>query len=66
MIGNLFYGFRGNILFPDQATIFSIGLQNDSNSKNYIFREFFGMIENNKKLESKYQSRTYYLIFKNK
>lgn len=66
MIGNLFYGFRGNILFPDQATIFSIGLQNDSNSKNIIFREFFGIIENNKKLESKYQSRTYYLIFKNK
>ena len=65
MNGNLFYGFRGSILFPDQATIFNIGLQNDSNSKNAIFRDFFKMIENNKKLESQYQSRIYYLIFKN-
>ena len=66
MIGNLFYGFRGNILFPNQSTIFNIGLPNDSNSKNKIFREYFQMIEKNKKLESQYQSRIYYLIFKNK
>ncbi len=65
MNGNLFYGFRGSILFPDQATIFNIGLQNDSNSKNTIFRDFFKIIENKKKLESQYQSRIYYLIFKN-
>lgn len=66
MNGNLFYGFRGNILFPDQPTIFSIGLLNDSNSKNEIFREYFQMVEEKKKLESQYQSRIYYLIFKNK
>ena len=66
MNNNLFYGFRGNILFPDQTTIFSIGLQNDSNSKNKIFREYFQMIEEKKKLESQYQSRIYYLIFRNK
>ena len=63
---NLFYGFRGNILFPNQPTIFSIGLQNDSNSKNKIFREYFQMVEEKKKLESQYQSRIYYLIFKRK
>ena len=66
MNGNLFYGFRGNILFPSQSTIFNIGLQNNSISKNKIFREYFIMIEEKKKLESQYQNRLYYLIFKNK
>lgn len=66
MNGNLFYGFRGNILFPSQSTIFNIGLQNNSTSKNKIFREYFIMIEEKKKLESQYQNRLYYLIFKNK
>lgn len=63
---NLFYGFRGNILFPDQITIFNSGLSNNSESKNTIFREFFKVIEKSKKFESQYQNRIYYLIFKNK
>ena len=66
MNGNLFYDFRGNILFPSQSTIFNIGLQKNSISKNKIFREYFIMIEEKKKLESQYQNRLYYLIFKNK
>lgn len=63
---NLFYGFRGNILFPNQITIFNSGLSNNSNSKNFIFRDFFSLIEKSKKFESQYQNRIYYLIFKNK
>lgn len=66
MINNLFYGFRGSILFPDQSSIYNSGLLNDSKSKNSIFRSFFNIIEDNKKFESQYQSRIYYLIFKNK
>ncbi len=66
MNNNLFYGFRGNILFPDQTTIFNSGLANNSESKNIIFRDFFTVIEETKKFESQYQSRIYYLIFKNK
>lgn len=66
MNNNLFYGFRGNILFPDQASIFNLDLRNDSNSKNKIFRDFFDMIETEKKFVSQYQNRIYYLIFKNK
>ena len=64
-VTNLFYGFRGNITFPEQATIYNYSLQNDSASKNKIFREFFSMIESEKKFESRYQSRIYFLIFKN-
>lgn len=37
-VTNLFYGFRGNITFPEQATIYNYSLQNDSASKNKIFR----------------------------
>ena len=66
MNNNLFYGFRGNILFPDQASIFNLDLKNDSNSKNKIFRDFFDMIETEKKFVSQYQNRIYYLIFINK
>lgn len=63
---NPFYGFRGNIVFPNQATIFNFSLENNSSSKNSIFRDFFSMIEKQKKLESHYKKRTYFLIFKNK
>ncbi len=66
MNSNLFYGFRGNILFPDKLTIFNIGLQNNSDSKNKIFREYFQMIEEKKKLESQYQSRLYSLSISKK
>ena len=65
-VNNLFYGFRGSIVFPDQASIFNLDLKNDSSSKNIIFRNFFSMVEDNKKFESCYQSRIYFLIFKNK
>lgn len=64
-MNNVFYGFRGSILFPDQSSIFNYGLKNDSSSKNKIFRDFFEMIKDAKKFESLYQSRVYYLIFKN-
>ena len=63
---NLFYGFRGLIIFPDQRSIYNLNLKNDSESKNKIFREFFSTLEIDKKLESYYQKRVYYLIFKNK
>lgn len=62
---SLFYGFRGNIVFPDQQSIFNLGLKNDSESKNKIFGDFFEMIREQKKLESHYQNRVYFLIFKN-
>lgn len=66
MNDNLFYGFRGNILFPNQTSIFNMGLNNDSSSKNKIFRGFFNRLEIEKKMESQYQNRIYFLIFKNK
>lgn len=66
MDNNIFYGFRGNISFPDQSSIFNYNLTNDSNSKNKIFRDFFHLVENAKKFESQYQKRIYYLIFKNR
>jgi hypothetical protein len=62
---NLFYGFRGSITFPEQSNIYNYNLENNSKSKNKIFRDFFEMIEKTKKYESLYQNRVYYLIFKN-
>lgn len=62
---NLFFGFRGSIVFPDQSSIFNMNLSNDSASKNQIFRGFFEMVKENKKVESHYQSRTYFLIYRN-
>ena len=40
---NLFYGFRGNIMFPDQLSIYNINLKNNSESKNKVFRNFSGV-----------------------
>lgn len=65
-MNNSFFGFRGNISFPNQVSIYNFDLQNNSTSKNKIFRDFFNMIETKKMFESKYQKRIYYLIFKNK
>ena len=36
-----FYGFRGNIIFPDQVTLFSMGFENKSKDKNQVFKKFF-------------------------
>lgn len=36
-----FYGFRGNIIFPDQVTLFSLGFENKSKDKNQVFKKFF-------------------------
>lgn len=65
-VENLFYGFRGSIVFPNQTSIFNMNLGNDSVSKNKLFRSFFNMIQETKKFESHYQRRIYYLIFCNK
>lgn len=61
---NTYYGFRGNITFPNQRTIYNLELDNTSESKNIIFRNFFEEIKFLKKFESHYQNRIYYLIFK--
>ena len=61
----VFYGFRGSIIFPNQASIFSYDLKNDSVSKNKVFREFFDMIKKSRRYESNYQNRKYILLFKN-
>lgn len=36
-----FYGFRGNIIFPDQVTLFSLGFENNSKDKKQVFTNFF-------------------------
>ena len=66
MKNSIFYGFRGSIVFPDQTSIYDVGYENNSISKNKIFRKCIKVVEENKKLKSKYLKRAYYLIYKNK
>lgn len=58
-----YYGFRGNLSFVDQVSVFNIGLENNSETKNKIFKEFFESLKKSNKMESEYQRRMYYLIF---
>lgn len=60
-----FYGFRGNIIFPNQVTLFSLGLENNSIDKNKVFTNFFEELKSSGKVDSEYQKRKYYLIFIN-
>lgn len=60
-----FYSYRGNIVFSDQVTIFNLGLENNSETKNKIFNKFFEELKNRTKLDSKFNKRVYYLIFIN-
>ncbi len=60
-----FYGFRGNIIFPDQVTLFSMGFENKSKDKNQVFKKFFEDLKENGRVDSEYQKRRYYLIFIN-
>ena len=60
-----FYGFRGNIIFPDQVTLFSMGFENKSKDKNQVFKNFFEDLKENGRVDSEYQKRRYYLIFIN-
>lgn len=60
-----FYGFRGNIIFPDQVTLFSLGFENKSKDKNQVFKNFFEELKGNGRVDSEYQTRRYYLIFIN-
>ena len=66
MDNTVFYGFRGNMLFPKQISMYNIELENTSECKNKVFKDFFTKLEKEKKLTSKYQNRVYYMIFKNK
>lgn len=61
-----FYAFRGNVIFSDQISLFNLGLKNNSETKNKIFNDFFNMLEQNGRFDSKYQKRVYYLIFINR
>lgn len=60
-----FYGYRGNILFPNQVTIFSLGFENNSKSKNEVFRNFFEELKDKGRVDSEYQKRKYYMIYIN-
>lgn len=60
-----FYGFRGNIIFPNQVTLYSLGYVNNSKNKNQVFKEFFNELKSNGKVDSEYQKRKYYMIFIN-
>lgn len=60
-----FYGFRGNIIFSNQVTLFNLGFQNNSRDKNKVFINFFDELKYNGKVDSEYQKRRYYLIFIN-
>lgn len=60
-----FYGFRGNIIFPNQITLFSLGFENNSRDKNQVFQNFFEDLKLNGRVDSEYQKRKYYLIFIN-
>ena len=60
-----FYGFRGNIIFPDQVTLFSFGFENNSKDKNQVFTNFFEDLKQKGRVDSEYQKRRYYMIFIN-
>lgn len=60
-----FYSYRGNIIFSDQVTIYNLGLENNSITKNKIFTEFFDELKKKAKLDSKFNKRVYYLIYIN-
>lgn len=60
-----FYGFRGNIIFPDQVTLFSLGFENNSKDKNQVFTNFFEDLKQKGRVDSEYQKRRYYMIFIN-
>lgn len=60
---NEYYGFRGNISFIDQISIFNLGMENNSETKNKLFKEFFLSLKLKNKMESEYQKRMYYLIY---
>ena len=60
-----FYGFRGNIIFPDQVTLYSLGYENNPKDKNQVFRDFFDNLKKNGRVDSEYQKRKYYIIFIN-
>lgn len=60
-----FYGFRGNIIFPNQVTLFSLGFENNSKDKNKVFVNFFEELKNNGRVDSEFQKRRYYMIFIN-
>lgn len=60
-----FYGFRGNIIFHNQVTLFSLGFENNSKDKNQVFTNFFKELKENGRVDSEYQKRRYYLIFIN-
>ena len=61
-----FYSYRGNIIFSDQVTIYNLGLENNSKTKNKIFIEFFEELKKRTKLDSRFNKRVYYLIYINK
>lgn len=63
---NVFYGFRGSIIFPQQPSLFNVNLENNSSTKNQLFRDSFNALEEQINLKSKYDNRIYYLILKNK
>lgn len=60
-----FLCFRGNMSFPDQRSIFNLGLKDDSESKNKMFCFFFEELKKDSKIESVYQKREYYFIYIN-
>lgn len=61
-----FYSFRGIINFTHQLSLETLGLSNDSKTKNGIFIEFFELLKKQQRIESQYKKRQYYLIYKNK
>lgn len=59
---NYFYGFRGNIVFTSR-TLFNYDIQDNKESKNKIFNNFFETIIERTMLFSEYKKREYLLIF---
>lgn len=62
----VFYGFRGSIEFSDQLSLFSLGIENNTENKSNIFKTFFSKLEELKMVHSDYKKRDYLLIFCNK
>lgn len=57
--------FRGMVVFSGQIDLFSQDLEDNSETKNKLFRNFFDILSNKKVFESDYNTRKYLMLYKN-
>lgn len=63
----MFYGFRGNIVFSEQLSIFNCGIDSSKQEiKNGLFNKTFDILEKEKSVQIKRYNVEHYLIFRKK